>query len=455
MALKLLRGSLINKEKPEELEVESPSIQPVNEEVIPEQEEVIDSGQQIQETPEEIPTGMTRAEADKLMEEKPEGQNVSNIFSRLGISLLEGLEAPAKLLDKASEALGIGQLTARGDYTSEQLRKGLGYSKEEIQPKTFVESFAQKVLKQTPTAALFGPQAAARTALSAIPASVTGAFGAPEWLQDLVQLGADIGIGVKGIGKLGIKPSVTTKPLRDAQKKAYDTAKHLAVNRKDASADTIINSLTGVAKKLTRETDGNIVKRVNHVMDTVQNNIKLLADKSGQNIQEIANPEAIMDIRRNLNKMYDKNKDLIEYTQPIIDSFNTYFGEYSVKNPKFFEALKKGDQLTSAVNIKSNIIDKITDFIPSMGGIGNTIKKILTPTLGSTEKVLRQITSSPEARKAYLDMGKSIVEGNPTVLMNNVKNLEEAINVKEEPYFRPRKAKAKKKYKIISGSKIK
>ncbi len=377
-------------------------------------------------------------------------QDQSSLLGRLGIAGLQGIEAPGNLLRSGLEFLGAEGLKA-GPSLSETAIEKLGYTPEQLKGQGPIERYAQRAIKQAPTAALFGAPAIARTAFTALPASAVGELGAPEWLQDLTQLGAEIGTGY-------VQGKIPT--FKKAQKSAYDFARSLVGKGEIQEAAPIVEGLTESANRLSTEVDEKTASRVNHVIKTVKDNFRSMFERPGEYTKFI-NPNKVMDLRKSLNKQLNKYPDLIEYLNPIKQGFDDFFMNYSIKNPNFLTALKKADKLTAARNMGS-AIENLVDKIPLSGEVakfGKEATKLVSKmTLGGVERFLKRLFTNSEAQKLYWQAGKYAVEENVPLM---VKSLNETISALDElPKRRERISKKSKSsvpsgsFKLISGEKI-
>lgn len=369
------------------------------------------------------------------------------LLSRLGLTAVKGLEVPGQLINKLNMALGEPSFIQKP--LSEDIQQRSGYTPEQFEPQGPIERYAQKVAYQAPTAALFGPASVVQSAASAIPASLSGEFGAPKWLQDLIQFGSDIGIG-KYYGKFtGIK---------SAQKKAYDAARSLSKEGERVIAQPVVSALTDVGKNLSTETDMKKVKRVEHIIDTVKKNLNYMFEQPNKST-DMLDPKIAMDIRRKIYDTTRKYPDIVEYTKPITEGINNFFAQYGAQNSRFFEQLKRGDQLTAARNM-SSFIEKGIDAIPIHGSIADFgksfFKGILGKTAGEVEKTVRRLVYNPSARDVYFDLVKSVGQQNPSLILRNLNDLSSVL--KEEPIefipFQESKQQSGNGIRMIRGQKV-
>lgn len=359
-------------------------------------------GSRISQAPRQMEQPIEQAEpiSRQIPQQKQESAG-PGLLSRLGISAVKGLEVPGQIVNQIAMALGEPSFIKKP--LSEDIRGYIGATEEQLQPQGPIEKFSQRVLTQAPSAALFGPAALARTAVSAAPAVASGELGAPEWMQDLIQFGTDLTLGIRS-GKIK-NPSIKT-----AQKNAYDTARSLISDAERPGASKVVEALTDVGKNLGTETDVRTVKRVNHIISTVKDNFQPIFQRRGTKFVPGLNPKKAMDLRKKLYAAGRRYPDLIEYTKPLTEGINSFFAEHSASNPEFFEALTKGDKLTAARNMNS-YIEKGFKALPIVGKKG-AIGAIAGKFIGEGEKIARSVAFKPEVRDIYFDVVKSIAEGN-------------------------------------------
>lgn len=409
------------------------------------------------------PKAMQQVPSEK-MEMAAQQQEGPGLLARLGHSFVKGLELPGELVNQIAMALGEPSFMKK--RLSEDIRGYLGATEEQLKPQGAFEEYSQRVLQQGPSAALFGPAALARTAASAVPAVAAGQLGAPDWAQDLIQFGSDLGLSLKS-------GAVKLPSLAKAQKNAYEVAKSLVSDAERPGAARIIESLTNVGKQLETEVDESKIKRVNHVIDTIKKNFApIYHHKPGPlGFESGLNPNKALVLRKKIYGLGKRYPDLIEYTKPITEGINSFLTEYGASNPKFFESLSKADRLTEAKHMKSTL-EGIARYIPFIGGkgigsstIGGIVGKgiigdIMGKIVGDGEKLTRNLLSTGEkgshVRSLYYDLVGSLSKGNAALIEKNAINLLQEINPQEEGA--PLSAKPSKKrlnFELVKGKKIK
>lgn len=356
------------------------------------------------------------------------------LLSRLGVSLVKGLELPGEIVNQLAQA--IGEPSFLKQRLSQDITQALGATEEQLAPQGVVEKYGQRVLQQAPTAALFGPAALARTAVSAAPAVAAGEAGAPEWAQDLIQFGSDIALGIRS-------GQIKNPSIAKAQKQAYEAARSLVSDAESPGAPKVIEALTQVGKDLQTETDAKTVKRVSSMLKTVKDNFRNLFAQRGE---AGLNPKTAMDLRRKIYKLQSKYPDLTEYTKPITEGINGFFAEYGSSNPEFIEKLSKADKLTAAKNMNS-FLEGAFKQVPFLGKVPG-LTELFGKTIGQGEKIAKQFAVSPEARSIYLDTIKSVAEGNVPLIAKNLQDLDVVVN---EPEINLAQESTRKPFKIIRG----
>lgn len=365
------------------------------------------------------------------------------LASRLGHALTRGAEAPGRFVDTILQSIGEPKLM------KEPLSEKFGYSRQQLQPQGPIESYAQRVAELAPTAGLFGAPAVASTAIGAVPASVAKLAGAPEWLQDALQLGSEIGYA-------GYKGRIPT--FKSAQKEAYKEAKATVpgtaqlksevgyprlpltenLNKeglimpkpflKEGSA--LNTSINKVKDLLATEPSKRIKEPIEGILDTL--NSKLISGKGG------LNPKVALDLRKKMNRFAKTlPKDVVgEYIKPLTEGYDKFFIQYGAENPEFLNKLTKADQITAAKNMQSYVsdyINKIPDVVKLTNGVsaGSAVRGLLQSVFGTTagglEKTIRRVWNNPAAREIYFDAIKAAGQEDPALLFRNLNNLKEAI----------------------------
>lgn len=366
------------------------------------------------------------------------------LLSRLGVAAVKGLELPGELLNQIGQLLGEPSFMKQ--RLSQDIQQAIGGTPEQYEPQGPIEKYAQRVLTQIPTAAVSGGflggavPAVVRTAVSAVPAVAAGEAGAPEWAQDLIQLGSDIGLAYRG-------GSLKSPSISKAQKNAYETAKSLVSDAERPGAKSVIEGLAKAGKALETNLEPRIENAMKLAIDKVKENIVPIFKSHGR-FEPGLNPKKALALRVNLNKLGAKNKDLLEFTKPIIEGIDELLVNYGSESPAFTSLIEKGKSLTVARHMKS-YLKKLGKSLPIVGGkkkIGSLVGSIL----GEGEKALRRLTN-PEVREIYKETIKSMVQGSAApVIQKNLIELGDAIKEPDKVVSRP----TPKRFKIISGKRI-
>ena len=323
----------------------------------------------------------------------------------LGVGSLFGMEDPHKKLVEQ------GKLAPQ-EYIADILQKKSGYSPEQLQPQNAAENFIQRFGSQAPLNALFsGIPALASTALGSGAAAAAGSLGAPEGLQDILQLGTEIG---RGLYK-GRIPTVNS-----AQKNAYEKAA-LSAGEITSKIAPIEKALGSISQKLTKETIKSVSEEVKHAFQTVEGNLDKLNGK--------LKVKDALDLRRKLGETYDTvSKNAKPYLNELRDSINEFFSIYSAENPQFYKHLDEADKLTQMKHMRTTV-DKFADLLASslpgvLGSSAKTFTKLFgVPTLGFLEKISRNTLNNPVARKHYFNVVKGAATQNPALFINSVRKL--------------------------------
>lgn len=374
--------------------------------------------------------------------ELPETNEGPNLLTRLGLSLVGGFEAPGHALDALLRTIGEPPLL-QGSLV-EDISNKLGYRPEQSLPQSLPESYAQRFLKQAPTALAVGPANALRNlAIGSGTATGLQAAGQPEFIQDIGQLGTEIGLGALQ----GTIPTLGSK-----QKQAYSQARELVPAGESHAGTTVISGINKAREALKTETNEKVVSKINHAINTIENNL--------DNISSKLNPKTAMDLRRKLYRnVKNLPQDAKEYSKILTSSINDFFADYSARNPKFYNELSKADQYTMLKNMNSYLGDTFgslaSKIIPSgypgaQSFTRELFKNITGNTAGEFEKITRRILKSPLAREHYFDVVKSV--NNPQLLVKNLDQLEQILAA--EDIGIPVEQKPKVKVKVLRGQKI-
>lgn len=337
----------------------------------------------------------------KAVEQKTQPIEKAGIGSRLGHAAIQGIAAPGmavgNLIDYLVTKSGFRSPDIQGG-SQEGLTKALGYTPEQVAPGGFFESVAQRGLKSVPTAALFGPAAAARSGLGSIVGGGLEYAGAGETASDLGQLAAEIGLGY-GLGKI---PTV-----KSAQKVAADIFENTTA--KPYQATIIKDAMQQVEKSLATEVNKDIAKKVTDAFEVISNNI------TGNKI----NPHNAAKIRHSLYDLGSKlpKDDAARYVEPLTKGINNFFGSYAAENPAFYNALTKRDKLTQLRHMNT-IIDKFADQLPTQ--YLPEIAKFGLEIFNKPLRLIQSLATNSEARNHYFDVVKAASMQDPALMIKNL-----------------------------------
>lgn len=277
------------------------------------------------------------------------------------------------------------------------VQKGLNVPEEALQPEGLVTSGLQRFARSAAPAATLGGalsglpgvlSALTTTGLGAGAATGAKALGAPESIQDIAQLGTELGYGLKS-GKI---------PTVSKQQKIEDTLARAAVKPgTQASAEAISKSLHEVGNKLATEVSEKSAKKIRHALETVSNNMT----------RGKINPVDAMDLRK---KLYSLTKELptnvsAEYIEPLTKGINNFFAVYAAENPKFYKHLNARDKLTTIKHMNSVLADTIDHL--QLGGsvLGKAAKSIVNKIIGPVERVVRGVVSGKQTNVELAKQG--------------------------------------------------
>jgi hypothetical protein len=354
----------------------------------------------------------------RISPETPETylQQAKRVGTSAGLSALRGLESiPTAIADLLIPRPKGFQLP------SEIIQEQSGIIPEYLEPQNAPERFIQRFSEFAPLSGLTGGLSGlGRTAAGSGIATLLGEAGLPEPLQDIAQLGTEIGLGVKS-GKI---PTV-----RSAQKTEDSLARAAVQKGSTARADIINQALGDVEKSLGTEVSEKYATKIRNALGIIGENIT----------KDKINPVVAMDLRK---KLYKLGRELpvdisSQYIEPITKGINDFFAIYAAENPQFYTHLKARDQLTTLRNMNTvteKFIDKLKlDKIPGIGLISGAITKIIS----SGERFTRGLVNNPSARKYYFDAVTAAAEQNPNLFIKNVKNLIQSVPDLQEEQTKP------------------
>lgn len=376
-----------------------------------------------------IPQFQTAAIQPEIPQETPIEQ-LKRVGTSTGIGALKNLESlfglPVNLLSyitgkPTSEA---GYMGGQPEAITDILKQQHGLTPEYLEPRGTQESFIQKFGSLAPFAALGGLPALGRTAAGSAIATGAKQLGLPEPVQDIAQLGTELGLGLRA----GRIPTATGR-----QKIEHELALKAIPKEAQIAAPHIQEAVKGVETALGTETSEKVSSKINHALRIIKDNI--MRDK--------IKPAAAMELRKNLYELGSElpRSKAATYIQPLTKGINDFFATYAAENPTFYKHLKARDKLTELKNMGSYLAEFVDKFelakLPGGKIVASVAKTILSP----TEKIFRGLYSNPEARKLYFDAVTAAATQNPPLVAKNLMNLQEELP-KELP-------KIKSKYKIL------
>lgn len=357
-------------------------------------------------------------EPEREQQQAPQSSYDPNVYQRLGTALASGIEAPGLALSKVLELLGE-PASGRGSIR-EDIKQKLGVNEEQLKPRGNLEAFGQKFLQAAPTAGLGGGAGLISAAVGSVTGAAAERMGAPEWVQDLAQLGGEI-FGGYAQGKI---PTIAK-----SQNKAYELTRSLFNAEKDVppSASALIPAFTQLRDELGLQTDKGLVKGIQEATETVLNWIS-----KGK-----IDPNKALALRTNINAQARMARTATEkhYFNVLSGGLNNFFASYAATNPQYYDALNKADQFTMLKHMGSTVTDFINKF-PLGKLIGHGLQKpaaeILGKVVGGGEKFVRRIVQSPVGRQHYFDVVKAIGENSPQLVIKGLDALASTVKREEQ-----------------------
>ncbi len=380
---------------------------------------------------------------------EPEQSEGPGIVGRLGLATVKGFEAPGHALDALLQLIGEPKL--QQGSLSEDIRQKLGYQPEQVLPQSIPESYAHRFLGQAPSAVAFGPLESLKgLALGSGAATGLEAAGAPEWAQDIAQIGTQLGHG-------RISGQVKPLTLGGRQKEAYGVVNKLVPEGAKSKSSAVVDGINKARQALSTESNEKITSKINHAISTIENNLEQFQGKSGSYLD----PKKALDLRRKLYRnVKNLPHDAKEYSKILTDSLNNFFADYSAQNPKFYEALNKADKYTQLKHMNSYLADALGEgsslLVKGIPGASQISKKLVQNVVGNTigegEKFIRRIGTSPLAREHYFDAFKAVTN-NPPLAIKKLSELDEMLAA-EDAGIKLLEEKPSSKVKLLSGKKI-
>lgn len=343
---------------------------------------------------------------DDVVQSQPEESYLSQakrIGTATGLSALKGIESTLSFIPET--LLGV---KAPHPKPSEIIQEKAGLTPEYLEPRNVGERYAQRLAGFAPLAATGGLSALGRTAAATGVATGLGEIGLPEPIQDIAQLGTEIGLGLKS-GKI---------PTIKAAQKAEDTLARAAVKPgTKVNAELITNTLNGIERELGTEVSEKYANKIKHVLQTVGENI----------IKGKIEPAVAIDLRK---KLYKLGKELpthvsSTYIEPLTKGINNFFSVYAAENPAFYNHLKARDKLTSLKHMNlytTKMLDSLQlNKVPG----GQFVTNIINYIGKESERFIRGIASNSAARKYYFNAVVSAAQDNPNLFVKNINKLTE------------------------------
>lgn len=364
-------------------------------------------------------------------------QQQPGFFTRVGLAGLRGIESPINLgnvgvrflakadpfsmLGLTSSALKYLGLPGAGEKpaaVSEDIMQRMGITSQQVKPQSLPESIIQRGAETVPTAlALGGLPAAGLSALGSTTAGTAGYLGASPLVQDIIQGATEIGAGVK-FGKI---------PTVKGQQKRFEEAARAAVKPGELHpVNAIKEAINSVERNLGTEANPKTVKKIRHVLGTIDQNISWATGEM--------NPNTARDIRKSLYQFRTElaPKDR-HYIDALTKSINQNFALNIAENPEFYNNLKRADKFTEMKNMKS-YVNNFVDVFDAVPGVGKVVKEIakstLGKTLGETEKLIKNLAFNPVAREHYFDVVKASIRQDPALFFKSVADLQASLEKK-------------------------
>ena len=305
------------------------------------------------------------------------------------------------------------------------LKKQFNLSNEYLEPKSGYERLVQRFGQGAiPSALLGGVPGLALNAVGSGAASAAGELGAPEALQDVIQLGTEIATGrgaskIPGIGKTLAKTKIPT--VREAQKAEYELAKAATAKSLPTKASSISKAMNEVGLALESETDPKTHKAISHALEALGKNIN--ADK--------INPSKAVELRKNLYRQGNKLDKAVSatYIQPLTKGINDFFVQYGAENPTFYKHLNKADRLTEFRHMTSYLGDLVKKL--DLGKIpgGKLAEEATSYILSNLEKTAKGAATNPAFREYLTKSVRSAGKNDAVSVVKNITNLAELLPV--------------------------
>jgi len=318
-------------------------------------------------------------------------------------------EEQAQNLMAALEKKGVKNPIHTG-YLPEQgglgnaIRKDLGYSQQDIEPRGVGERYAQNLIGAG-IPALFGGKAAARQAVPSIAAGQAAAtglesVGAPDWLQ---KVGTLAGEALGSHGGRRLKEARAAKelghkhePTKEHGEHLYTTALSNLKKNEKGTGEAIKPFLSKIPGLWKKNSDEKAVKRAEKIANTISANI----DHKG-NIDIEAAHENI----KSLGKQYaDATPGERVYIEEARKGLKQVLKDHSVVNPLFGKALEDAN----AFHVYRKTDNIMKQYIDKPGFIGKKLPFIARG-LNALESVGRAALNGP-ARNYYKKLAEAVFD---------------------------------------------
>lgn len=394
------------------------------------------SEEEIEKSPETLGEASKRTGKSTLIKSVENAQSIGGLAKSglLGLGSLFGMEDPhARLLREGK----ISKEQAEIPDFAKLLQNKLGVSDEELPPKNPLENFVQRFGSQALLSGLLGGvPGLISTGVGSAVAAGSGALGAPEGIQDLVQLTGEIAtpIGVRNIPSVKkalaageINPTVSKylgkfPTVVEHQKSLYDKVEKLA-GKKESTILPIQKALNSISSKLSKATSKKIGEEVGYSLGVIDNHLG--------NIKKGKVKDAL-EFRRNLSKTYNTASDAVKpYIKELRDSFNDFFAVYGAKRPTFLKALDKADRFTEYKHM-ATYLDKFISKL-QLGKLpgGELATDTINFVIKGLEKGATGFAFNSAARKYLTKAVLSANKDNPALFMKNIENLRNVLPTEE------------------------
>ena len=318
----------------------------------------------------------------------------------LALGSLFGMEEP-----KLHQQL-IDEGKAPRESLQEQLQQKSGYTAEELQPRNFGENVIQRFGSSAPFAALGGLPGLATSAIGSGVAAGAGELGAPEGLQDLIQIGTELGTGV-------------------ARGKIPTWGKHKAALYAKEPAE-----LQKLAKIKQAEKLGEAFKKADYGLTIVNDSAKKIISDAGMRVESAfkggADAEKLLDLGSQLYNdalsLSGKNKGAATYLHGFRLGIKESLKQ-AVKDPNWYNGLSPARQLTLFEKTPLWIEDAVkwgASVLPKqyVGKAPQDIIDKVAKLAAIPERVVK-ILQVPAVRQYHYKLLKSLATGSPEGILKS------------------------------------